>query len=108
MFIQCKGPEARTAASFSVSRQREATALSSSEEDPDSTAAVSRNCSSGRPTNSGSSGSTSSSSGGGGYSYFNAAEAEVVVECVQRLLATGLQAQDVCVITPYRWGGVSI
>jgi hypothetical protein len=89
MFIQCKGPEARTAASISVSRQREA--LNSTDEGPDSTSN-----SNSRPTDNSSSGSS------GGYSYFNAAEAAVVVDTLQQLLGAGMQPQDLCVITPYR------
>jgi hypothetical protein len=91
MFIQCKGPEARTAASISISRQREA--LNSTDEEPDST------------SSSGSSRSTtdnSSSGCSGGYSYFNAAEAAVVVDTLQQLLGAGMQPEDLCVITPYR------
>lgn len=92
MFIQCKGPEARTAASISVSRQREA--LNSTDDESVSIHNSSNNSS--RPTDNSSSGSS------GGYSYFNAAEAAVAVDCLQRLLGAGMQPQDLCVITPYR------
>jgi regulator of nonsense transcripts 1 len=49
--------------------------------------------------NSSSNGGSSGSSGG--YSYFNEAEAAVVVDCLRQLLAAGMQPQDVCVVTPY-------
>lgn len=104
MFIQCRGPEARTAASFSIARQREA--IDSVDEAPSSNdAPAGRGRERGRATSNADS-ITSSGTGGGGYSYFNAAETAVVVECVQQLLAAGMQPEDLCVITPYRYAGV--
>ena len=100
MFIQCKGPEARTAASFSISRQREAADSLDEEPSSSSSSSSSRSRSSSSSSSSGG-GDAGSSSGSGGYSYFNEAEAAVVVDCLRQLLAAGMQPQDVCVITPY-------
>jgi regulator of nonsense transcripts 1 len=95
VFIQCKGPEARTAASFSISRQREA--ADSLDEEPSSSSSSSSSSNGSRRSSS----NGGSSGGSGGYSYFNEAEAAVVVDCLRQLLAAGMQPQDVCVITPY-------
>jgi hypothetical protein len=105
MFIQCAGPEARSAASFSVSRQREAALNSFEDEANDSSSSSRGNDARSRSSRSGSgggSGSGSSGGFGGGYSYSNAAEVRVVVDCLQQLLGAGMLPQDVCVITPYR------
>jgi hypothetical protein len=88
MFIQCNGPESRTQASISISRQREAGTSTDSEDD----AASPRSSSS----------SSAVGGGSGGFSFFNAAEAAVVVRCLDGLLLQGgLESADVCVITPY-------
>lgn len=105
LFIQCKGPEARTAASWSISRQH--AAVSSTDEGDDNEPSTRRGRTSGTSGSSSSSsgvggGGGSGSVGSGGYSYFNAAEASVVVDCLQKLLGAGMQPVDMCVITPYR------
>lgn len=121
MFIQCRGPEARTAASFSISRQRETVDSTDADDGDADDGAVSRNGSSSRNGRRSSSSSSAvdgsspgdgagDSGGAGGYSYFNAAEADVVVRCLQQLLGAGMQPEDMCVITPYRcvWLSVSV
>jgi len=106
IFIQCHGPEARTAASFSIARQRETLDTVDNGSTSSNGAPAGRGRERGRATSNADS-ITSSSTGGGGYSYFNAAETAVVVECVQQLLAAGMQPEDLCVITPYRYAGTS-